>query len=424
MTRQPPPLKIFEADEASAPQLLTALREREAELAAGVPVAIRPEESKIFAGRLEAILGSAATAVGCSAAGLYMLDESTSCLKLRASFGLPPDRLLAPPRPLVSAIADLEALVGHAVVLEDTRLLPHWKCPEDFAGAACVPVSSPTTPLGTLWVFCEQTRDFSALETNLLECVAGRIAAELEREMLLASAVAEHRHQRERAAARDWQQSRLPTIAPLLEGYEVAGQIGCGDDLPTAFFDWSVLADGRLAMLSASSHERGLAGVLAAASLQSAIRSHWNYPHTASQLLSRVSETLWTGSAGDQFASAAYAVLDSETGEVEIATAGHAAALVATVRPATTFPSSPQPPLGIEPEGKIATEKTRLAPGGSLMLISNPAALDATALASAAANMSSDVGKGARKPLCHMLDQMSQTLGSSRGSMTIVRRFP
>jgi hypothetical protein len=142
---------------------------REAELAAGVPVTRRPDDQQHLAERLTAVLQAGTQAVGCQAAGLYLLDEATTQLKLRAAWGLPDDCLLAPPRPLRGAIADLEALTGHAVVLDDTALLPHWHCPENYPAAVCVPVSSPSIPLGTLWVFCESTRDFSPQETNLLE---------------------------------------------------------------------------------------------------------------------------------------------------------------------------------------------------------------------------------------------------------------
>src|SRR5262249_30680354 len=155
------------------------------ELAAGVPVASRQGEEPHLAERLEAVLKGGAEAVGCQAAGLYLLDEATSELKLRAVWRLPEERLLAPARPLRGAVADLEALVGHAVMLEDTSLLPHWRCPEDFPAAVCVPVSSPSIPLGTLWTFSDRPRDFTPEETNLLEIVAGRLAADLEREMLL-----------------------------------------------------------------------------------------------------------------------------------------------------------------------------------------------------------------------------------------------
>ena len=98
-------------------QLRRALIEREAELAAGVPLVPHPEEPEHLANRLEAVLRGGAQAVGCHAAALYLLDEATSKLKLRSCWELPLDRLTAPPRPLKGAVADLESMLGHAVVL-------------------------------------------------------------------------------------------------------------------------------------------------------------------------------------------------------------------------------------------------------------------------------------------------------------------
>ena len=74
-------------------RLRHALWQREAELAAGVPVAARPDDAVHLAERLAAILKGGADAVGCQAAGLYVLDETTTTLKLRAAHNLPHDRL-------------------------------------------------------------------------------------------------------------------------------------------------------------------------------------------------------------------------------------------------------------------------------------------------------------------------------------------
>ena len=163
-----------------------ALWQREAELAAGVPLAPQPQQSKHLAERLEAVLRGGAMALDCQAAALYLLDDATSQLKLRSCWGLPLDRLAAPPRPLQGSIADLEALLGHAVVLEDSDVMRHWRVPEDFPAAVCVPVSTPTMILGTLWVFSERKRDFNDRQTNILEIVAGRVAADLEARCCLA----------------------------------------------------------------------------------------------------------------------------------------------------------------------------------------------------------------------------------------------
>jgi phosphoserine phosphatase RsbU/P len=166
-----------------------ALWQREAELAAGVPLVPHTEEEKPLAVRLEAVLKGGAEAVGCVAAALYLLDEGTTELKLRSSWGLPFDRLTAPARPLKGAVADLEALLGHAVVLNHTNVIRMWNAPEDFPASVCVPISTPTTLLGTLWVFSSESRDFAEQQMNILEVVAGRLASDLEREMLMRSGV-------------------------------------------------------------------------------------------------------------------------------------------------------------------------------------------------------------------------------------------
>ncbi|MGQ9573688.1 MAG: GAF domain-containing protein [Thermoguttaceae bacterium] len=195
------------------------LWQREAELAAGIPLVIRPEEPEHLAARLQAVLRGGAEAVGCQAAAVYLLDEGTAHLKLRSCWGLPPERLADPPRPLEGALADLEAMLGHAVVLEDAALVPHWNVPETFPSAACVPVATPCTILGTLWAFCQTRRDFSDQQTNILEIVAGRIAAELERQVLLQAAI--QHAPRTRQVKRQPAPNDQPPRPPQLDGWDV-----------------------------------------------------------------------------------------------------------------------------------------------------------------------------------------------------------
>jgi phosphoserine phosphatase RsbU/P len=301
----------------------TALWHREAELAAGVPVTMHPDEQQHLAARLEAVLKAGAQAVGCQAAAAYLLDEASRHLKLRACWGLPKSRFLEPPRPLRGAAADLEALVGHAVVLEDTLLLADWGVPEEFRSAVCVPISTPTTPLGTLWVFCDQPRPFSQDESNLLEIVSGRIAADLEREMLLQQELDTRSIKRQLRYASQWQENRLPRLKPLLHGWQIAGKTSQGDTLGGDFHDWFVLPDGSLAAVVGDAQGKLVEAGLTAAALHSAVKAHANYRHTAQELVERVNETLWSASAGDQFASLFYARIQPETGWIECAMAGH-----------------------------------------------------------------------------------------------------
>lgn len=351
-------------------RLRHALWLREAELAAGVPVAARPDEEPHLAERLEGVLKGGAEAAGCQAAGLYLLDEHTSELKLRAAWNLPPERLLAEARPLRGAVADLEALVGHAVVLEDTSLLPHWRCPEDYPAAVCVPVSSPTMPLGTLWVYSERSREFSPHETNLVEIVAGRLAADLEREMLLAAGVDARIQGQQFDRAARWLSDRLPSIPPLLDEYEVSGWTRPAKGIGGDFYDWSVLPDGRLAVTLGDSEGQLLEAGLGAASLHAAIKSHAGYRHTAGELLSRVNDTLFAASPGDQRAALAYALIEPESGKLELALAGNVGAIVLRGGERQIV-TSENPLLGETPDAPFRSESLVLAPGEALLLFSS-----------------------------------------------------
>jgi phosphoserine phosphatase RsbU/P len=397
-------------------RLRRALWEREAELAAGVPVSSRPDEEPHLAERLESVLKGGAEAVGCPAAALYLLDETTTTLKLRAAYGLPQERLLAAARPLRGSVADLEALVGHAVVLEDTSLLPHWRCPEDYPAAVCVPVASPTTPLGTLWVFSNELRDFTPEETNLIEIVAGRLAADLEREMLLVAGVESKQRDRQFEVAQRWQNDRLPSVTPLLDDYEVAGwtcqAAGVGGD----FHDWSVLPDGRLACIVGDAQGTLLEAGFNAAALQAAVRAHTGYRHDAAQLLARVNDTLWTGSAGDQFAGLFYALIEPTTGALEFAHAGNLAAILlsGTEKPREVL-GGEAPALGVDSHTKFKCDHRVLAPGDILILLSEGTrnAVDEAGLRIGEGAIASLVAKYERQSADQIVSRLRQLLDRS-----------
>ena len=153
-----------------------------------------------------------AEAIGVQAAGLYLLNAATTQLKLRSCWGLPFGRFSDPTRPLSEAMADLEALLGHVVVLDGNEQIRQWNPPEEFSASVCVPVSTPSVPLGTLWMFADDQREFSEQDTNIIEIIAGRLAADLEREMLMAEGIVASRLKKQQAAVERVQQSQIPHV--------------------------------------------------------------------------------------------------------------------------------------------------------------------------------------------------------------------
>ncbi|MCA9119306.1 MAG: SpoIIE family protein phosphatase [Planctomycetaceae bacterium] len=348
--------------------LQTAVWHREAELAIGVPVSPRREEEEHLAARLEVMLRNGAEAVGCCSAGLYLLDDATTELKLRAAFGLPKERLLESGRPLAGAFAELEALIGHAVVLEDASLLPHWRLPEPFPAALCLPVSSPTDPLGTVWFYSESVREFSDQEIHLAEIVAGSIAAELQREVLLAECLASKQADRQIVRAVRWQQDHLPNIRPLVYGWDVAGWTANEDDLANGFYDWFVPTDGTLAISLGTSEGLPVESALSAGALQASARAHAEYPHTVAKMIKRVNETIWNSSAGGHVSSLFYGKATPDSGMIEYSLAGTIHAILVQKSDVELIQSD-SPLLGTEPDLDPETRQVRMADGDVLLIL-------------------------------------------------------
>lgn len=348
-------------------QTRKALLQREADLAAGVPVTARRDEEAHLADRLEAILQGGAQAIGCQAAAVYMLDEATTELKMRTNWGLPNHRMLEPARPLRGSVADLEALIGHAVVIDDAHLLPHWKVPEPFAAAVCVPVSSPTEPLGTLWMFADRATDFSDAQTNLVEIIAGRVSSELQREMLLTECVSSKQVDRQLVRAAEWQRDHQPNVVPLLDDWRLVGWTSESPMLNSGFFDWFCPRDGSLAITLGHGEGSMIQSALTSATLQSSLRSHAEHIHDTRELIGQVNETLWNSSAGGNFASAFFGKIDPDTGVLEYCAAGEAGALLVGKKNVTSL-VSPSLPLATEPDNNYQRQTVQLEPGDHLVL--------------------------------------------------------
>ncbi len=341
-----------------------------------MPVAARPDEEQHLAARLEGVLAAGAESLECQAAALYLLDAGTSELKLRASWGLPRGRLMEAARPLRGAAADLEALLGHAVVLNDPGMFDFWRVPEPCAAAVCVPVASPTTPLGTLWLFANGCREFSSAQTNLLEVVAGRLAGDLEREMLLRE-VDSLRIARPTAAAMEgiWRFGLPPS--PRLEGWDIAGWSAGGDSPGGSWCDWFTIASDQFAMVLGTCGMDAI-GVLGGTAARLAVRTTAEVHVGPAQLLNRLNAAFWAGDQAEASVGLNYAVLDTHHGVLQSAQCGPVG-LIATHGGKTHIMEAFGGTLGAADRLLIQPQQFKLAAGDVAVLWGGPNAADTKA---------------------------------------------
>jgi sigma-B regulation protein RsbU (phosphoserine phosphatase) len=315
-------------------QIQAAYRTQEAELAVTSTPTGTPDQSGRLLERLERLLKHAAAATGCDAAGLYLLDNDTTTLKLRASYGLPADRIAVPARSLRGSRGDVESLVREVVLIDDLAgtLSTTWNSPEPYAAGIVTRIEEDDLPIGTLWLWSKEKRTFSEQEGDAARLAALGLAAELTRAAL----------HRERAkwnvtstsikSATQWQMRQLPPAMELAPNIVVDGWTESPKPWACSWHAWDVLPDGSIAMAIAEASLKEMDGAMIAATARAAFAAHSNYRHTAMEMLRRISDSLWQTNTGDQLVSMLYLKLDPETGEGELASAGTIQSIVASRR--------------------------------------------------------------------------------------------
>lgn len=384
-------------------QLLNALAEtrgqlkrREAEMAAAIPVVSVEADGVHLAERLEAILRGTAEMLHCYGAGLYMLDENTTSLKLRAHHGLGDHAMLKPSRPLEDAMADVEALSGNAVVIEDVKP-SHWTVPEESLSAMCVPIASATTILGTLWMYSDTIRDFTPTEQNLAEITAGRLASDLER-AVLTQEVRELREVKRKTDGADfhdsgpttgadqnpmigdssmglalpdsseaWSEGRLARFAPYIDGWDVA-DARTNSRQPGDFSHWHIVDEKRVHLAVGTAHgptDKRLSSI----SLQATHAAHTAHDPGVRELFDLCNQSQWASSVEGDASSMFHGVLDPTCGSLEYGLVGGVFGWI--LRPHGWEPLLGRPStIGVDCEIDMTIQRTMLMPGDILLAIS------------------------------------------------------
>ncbi|MCO6045017.1 GAF domain-containing protein [Aeoliella sp. ICT_H6.2] len=286
--------------------------------------------------RLTAVLRGLVSGFACDAADFYLLNAASNELVLRSHYHAEEGEPGAARRTLAAARADVTALAGSAIVLEDDVEVAGWPVPVWCGAAICLPVASDETIHGTLWLYSSQPRTFADAELELAEVVAGRLAVEIE---LNAWRVAgsggndpaptpppvEVETSSATPAASPTTKARIarPASNPLVDEWELAGWTFDGVT-PQAFYDWQTLPDGRTLVATGSID---CADAMADGWLQAAriaLRAHAGAASDAGELLTRVNHTLWLASPGGEGLAVSVAMLDVDGTHASLATAGEA----------------------------------------------------------------------------------------------------
>jgi len=342
------------------------IRRQEAELATSMGVTSHSDRGRETADRLESILESVTRSVGAVAGALYLLDDDTSTLKMRSSIGLPKTRLTDPPRELRGSLADLEALLGNAVLLSDIDMMPDWPSPEDFASALVVPVGSMTMPHGTMWFWSDKPRSYSATEVEVANLAAGRVMSEIEQSILGHEVQQSRAMQKQIDTASLIQASMLPDSQILHEDFDVNGWTFQNGSIGGGFHHWDINQQEMMTLSIGNANQPGPEGAIVSTSIQAIVRTLWQSNNTPVSIMRSINDTLWGMQDADRTASMGLIQINPATGYGSICSAGDIQSFVISHRGFRPIGSA-GPMVAAQPDTIFQSNRFCLQPGEILL---------------------------------------------------------
>jgi hypothetical protein len=178
--------------------------------------------------------------------------------------------------------------------------------------------------------------------------------------------------------ARQLQRDLLPERAPEVPGWRFAHSYRTANEIGGDYYDFALLPDGRLALVSGDASGHGMAAgllmAIANATLQTAITADPSPRAVAGQL----NRTLCVTGGPRAFMTLFYGLLDPASGRLDYLCAGHPFPLLRRAAGGVEELGRGGLPLGLRPGLEIAPAATVLAQGDLLLLYTDglPEALD------------------------------------------------
>ncbi|MBP7586980.1 MAG: SpoIIE family protein phosphatase [Thermoanaerobaculia bacterium] len=229
----------------------------------------------------------------------------------------------------------------------------------NLRAVACLPLLVEDRLVGVMQVDnTEERRGFSADDLDLLSGIAGPIALAMEHSRLHEKLVERDILEHDLALARRLQRSFLPQTPPQVPGYGLAVEYSPAAEVGGDFYDFFPLASGRIGLAIGDVSGKGVSGALLMARLTSVLRAAAARSEHPASVLEELNELVFAENDEGMFVTANFAVLDPESGRLEIANAGH-------LLPIVRHRDGRAGELKLQPGSALGVSRPLLAPAAS-----------------------------------------------------------
>jgi serine phosphatase RsbU (regulator of sigma subunit) len=299
-------------------------------------------------------------------AAVLLLDNSGRQLIATAASGLEEEVSQGVRIPVGRGFAGRIAAGRQPVILDHVdhgNVLNPILLEKGIRSLAGVPLLVHGTVLGVLHVGTVHNRVFTADDAALLQLAADRAAL----------AVQSLQSREDHAAAIALQRSLVPSALPAARGVEIAaryvpgsGRVG-GD-----WYDAFMLPSGELGMVVGDVAGSGLSAAVIMGRIRSALRAYaLEFPGPA-DVLDKLDRKMQYFEEGDVMATVSYAVLDPDSGQLRVSSAGHFPPVIAAPgQRGAVAQIAVDPPIGVADARRRQVTTLALAPGAVLCLFTD-----------------------------------------------------
>lgn len=246
-----------------------------------------------------------------------------------------------------------------------------WLDREGFKAAAIIPLVANDVAIGTLVIDSRVKRSFSEVEVRFLQLMANSAALAIEKARLHREELRNQRIEEELEVGRNIQMSMLPAASPHIDGWEFAAYFEAARQVGGDFYDLFPLPGepGRLAVVIADVSDKGVPAALFMTLSRTTIRNIALRGRAPAEVLSWANRYIQEDSQSDMFLSAFYAELNTNTGRLTYANAGHNPPFLWRKSESRFYRLPPSSPLlGVLPDLNVSVSTADLEAGDMLIL--------------------------------------------------------
>ena len=318
---------------------------------------------------LEAIFVSLRQVVDYDAAAIYLVNRGTRALEMARAKGYPEGSEQAFDLQVGQGIVGWVAKTGEAVIVPDVRADRRYVAARpDTRSEIAVPMSIEGRTIGVFNLESDVDDAYHEGHLELIAAFAAQAAVAVERAQVARERVERRRFEKELAIARDIQRSFLPSSAPEVPGFELAGTSIAHDQVGGDYYDFIPVSETRLGLAIADVSGKGIPAALLMAGFRMSLLAEIRNEFAIRAVMRKVNGLLHESTERERFVTAFYGVLDWKNRALIFTNAGHNPPLLLHRDGTHEWLSEGGLALGVLPDARYEERPLALRPGDVLVL--------------------------------------------------------